>query len=210
MDPVTSVKLKRIVRVLYQSRHASGSTWFRLWWKAKHTDRLSWFSSVCPGECWYCTSYPISTTSFSSHTSLIIFSILLSISQVRRIDASLQWLTSRLPLRCSRTASGEFDRLTFIKYVLRNSIGILYFLSQNEYIFSQIITFMLFMSMGWDFVSELWPLTASCSSPRWYMSVESHGEMKLMVSQLLNKLPAFCVYWIFIIGFVRAHSLTKS
>jgi hypothetical protein len=134
MDPVTSVKLKRIVRVLYQSRHASGSTWFRLWWKAKHTDGLSWFSSVCPGECWYCTSYPISTTSFSSHTSLIVFSISLSISQVRRIDASLQWSTSRLPLGCSHRTSEEFDRLTFIKYVLRNSIGILLF-SGPEWIY---------------------------------------------------------------------------
>jgi hypothetical protein len=35
----------------------------------------------------------------------------------------------------------------------------------------------LLMSMGWDYASELRPLTGLLFTPRWYMSIESHGGM---------------------------------
>jgi hypothetical protein len=39
--------------------------------------------------------------------------------------------------------------------------------------------FLLFMSMWWDYVSELWPLTGPLFISRWCVSMENNGEMIL-------------------------------
>jgi hypothetical protein len=42
-----------------------------------------------------------------------------------------------------------------------------------------VLFFSFFMSMGWNHISELFPPTGLLFIPRWYMSVESHGEIIL-------------------------------
>jgi hypothetical protein len=49
----------------------------------------------------------------------------------------------------------------------------------------------MFMSMGWDYISELQPQTSPLFTPRWYMSVESYGIM-ILTGEKLRSLKKTC------------------